>query len=275
MAHPLSIDHLTSLGARAEEMVEIAAELGCEFIGPMIDPSRRKVIACFELEDGGDEARAFAAALERTGVRVNNVDYFPLTPVIDWDDYKRSLDIAARVRARGVVVLAYDDDAGRCLDSFCRLAEEAKALGLGLALEFMPSSQVKTCPEAADFLRRARQANAGLLIDALHLFNSGGGAAEVAALDPALIWGAQICDGPLGATREAYAHASRFERERPGEGQFPLPDFIAALPEGVAIGIEVPRQTEMDQGLSPLERARLAVEATRAQVLKAELRAAS
>jgi hypothetical protein len=43
----------------------------------------------------------------------------------------------------------------------------------------------------------------------------------------------------------------------------PLIDFVRALPADLPIGIEVPMKSLSDNGVSPLERARLALKAAR------------
>jgi hypothetical protein len=58
-------------------------------------------------------------------------------------------------------------------------------------------------------------------------------------------------------------HEALSERMLPGDGEFPLREFVRALPQGVPIGLEVPMQSLKDKGVGPLERARLAVEASR------------
>ena len=55
----------------------------------------------------------------------------------------------------------------------------------------------------------------------------------------------------------------------PGDGEFPLREFVNALPPGVPIGVEVPMQSLKDRGVGPMERARLAVEAARRVIAQA------
>jgi hypothetical protein len=59
------------------------------------------------------------------------------------------------------------------------------------------------------------------------------------------------------------------QRMIPGTGEFPLRDFVAALPPDIPIGVEVPLKAFKDRGVLPLERARLAVEASRRIVAEA------
>ena len=93
----------------------------------------------------------------------------------------------------------------------------------------------------------------------MHLYRSGGSAADVAALDPALIGYAQLCDVPITAPHDDYMREACFQRRAPGDGELPLAALIAALPDDVRIGLEVPMLAAADAGVKPLERLRPAV----------------
>jgi sugar phosphate isomerase/epimerase len=101
------------------------------------------------------------------------------------------------------------------------------------------------------------------MVDTLHLMRSGSTVAELAAAEPRWIGGAQFSDGPLTMPADQQLHEALSERMLPGDGEFPLREFVRALPQGVPIGLEVPMQSLKDKGVGPLERARLAVEASR------------
>jgi sugar phosphate isomerase/epimerase len=73
----------------------------------------------------------------------------------------------------------------------------------------------------------------------------------------------QLCDAPREAPPlDGLAHEARNERLMPGEGGLALEDLLDALPDNVAISVEVPRSS--DVGRSARERATLAGDATRA-----------
>jgi hypothetical protein len=64
-------------------------------------------------------------------------------------------------------------------------------------------------------------------------------------------------------------HEALYERMIPGSGEFPLRQFVAALPSDIPIGVEVPLRCLAERGVGPFERARLAVEATRRIIAEA------
>lgn len=87
--------------------------------------------------------------------------------------------------------------------------------------------------------------------------------AQLAALAPGLVSFAQICDGPADMPVELQMFHEGFEQRRiPGEGVFPLRDFLRALPSDIVLGVEVPLKDLRERGIPARERARLAVAAT-------------
>jgi hypothetical protein len=49
----------------------------------------------------------------------------------------------------------------------------------------------------------------------------------------------------------------------PSEGELPLADYLAALPDGLVIGLEVPLRSQAELGIGPAERLRPCVAAAR------------
>ncbi len=118
--------------------------------------------------------------------------------------------------------------------------------------------------QAKDLIRRAGVANAGIIIDTLHMDRAGETPASIAAFDATMIAYAQICDA--GAERPA-SPADRMAEARgnrllPGEGTLPLDAMLDALPKGLSIGVEAP--TQELAALSFAEAAKRAGDATRA-----------
>ena len=58
------------------------------------------------------------------------------------------------------------------------------------------------------------------------------------------------------------ARGAIYERQVPGRGELPLISFLAALPPDVVVGVEVPMKSADQEGVTPLERARLNLTAT-------------
>jgi sugar phosphate isomerase/epimerase len=109
-------------------------------------------------------------------------------------------------------------------------------------LEFMPWTYVPDMATASRIVAPMGQANAGILVDALHFDRSRSSTAELAAvpIDRLHYW--QLCDGPAErpATTEGLIHAARHERMFPGEGGIDLVSLARAMPADIVVSIEVP-----------------------------------
>ena len=70
-------------------------------------------------------------------------------------------------------------------------------------------------------VRQIGRPNTSILVDAMHLFRSGGTVAELADVDPDLLGYIQLCDAPRIGTGEEYYKEASFERQPPGQGELP------------------------------------------------------
>jgi hypothetical protein len=109
------------------------------------------------------------------------------------------------------------------------------------------------------------------LADLFHLHQSGGTPADLAGVDPAILRGAQLCDGPARMDDAEYFNRAMFGRMAPGEGEMPVREFLGVLPPGLIYGIEVPFPAVTAGKLGPLEHATRLLEQARA--LQPQLRA--
>ena len=81
--------------------------------------------------------------------------------------------------------------------------------------------------------------NAAISVDILHLTRSGGSPEDLRV--PDLPFGAaQLCDGVADLPRDRWDHEGIAGRLVPGDGDFPIPAFLEALPPGVVVGLETP-----------------------------------
>ena len=79
------------------------------------------------------------------------------------------------------------------MPAFC---EAAAPYGLTADLEFMPWTYVPDLATAQQHRRARWQANAGILVDALHFDRSGSSIAELARVPADRLHYWQLCDGP-------------------------------------------------------------------------------
>lgn len=264
---PLALDQLTVIGASPAELVDLAAEAGFAAVSPFLGAVRYEALPAAHLRTGDPETAAMARRLRETGVVLNQADGFALGDEPPMDAYRDGIALMAEMGARNIVSLLFDSDDERGFDRFCELDRWAAAAGIGIVLEFTPLSRIPTLDAALSFLERVDSPNAGLLVDLLHLAQSGGTPADLQRVPPGLIRGAQLCDAPGIIDFQSYAHNAIAHRLWPGEGALPVSEFLRALPHDIVIGVEIPRD---EPGLGRTDRAKRAMETCAAALRAAE-----
>src|SRR5262249_31445142 len=156
--------------------------------------------------------------LAATGVTLFDAATCRLEPGTEIEDFQAMVESAAYLGAHRVDVNGNDPDASRLADQFAALCELCAEHGLGVGLEFMMSTQVRTVGDALALIERSGARNAAVTVDALHLARSGGSPRDIAALDSALISYIQLCDGPAQPPAQEYAREAATERMLPGDG---------------------------------------------------------
>jgi len=251
--NPLALDHLTLFEISPPELVSVAGELGFPLVS-LWTAAPLKGDFPLLTQANKDETRR---RMNDTGVRLGNMECFNLTPELVADDFRPAVELGAELGASSLVAInAWDPEWNRALDNFVILCGIAAEHGLKVNVEFLSMGQVRTMADAIRFLSEAGQPNTGITFDVMHMVRTGAIPADLKALDPALVGYAQICDGPMLLDQELWNFEGFEQRQIPGEGEFPLADFLAALPPDVILGAEVPLKSLREAGVTPLERAR-------------------
>ena len=260
-----SLAYLTANSLTPPQAIGVAAQLGYSHVGLRLWPS----VNAGEFQDLiGDAAllRETQAAQRDTGVGVRDLEVVRIGADFDASACLPLFEAGATLQARAVLAIGEDPDEPRLVNSYARLCEQALPFGLTVDLEFLPWTAVCDANSALRVLNAAgRPANAGVLVDALHLARSTSTLADIAALPRECLHYAQICDGPAGRvfTQQEIIHTARFERLLPGEGALDLQGLFGVLPPDLPVSIEVPNHIRMPQ-LGALEWARQALAASRA-----------
>ncbi|GKY89581.1 sugar phosphate isomerase/epimerase family protein [Sinisalibacter aestuarii] len=262
MERALTLHQLCLRDVAPAELPGIAAAVGLASVSVFVMPPSPK-LDIFPRIEPGQGLRDFTAACRTHAVGVHNIEVFSVEPDTDIADFNAALDMGAEIGARRLTALVQDPDMARARDRMSALAEAAAARGIAVSVEFMKFSELRSIGAGERFIAEAGHPNLTLLVDPLHLLRTGGSVADLAATDRRAIGAAQICDGPLRAPANPFGEAVE-NRGIPGEGEFPLPEFLAALPAGCPVDIEVPLKRFADAGISPLDRAKRLVAATRA-----------
>jgi sugar phosphate isomerase/epimerase len=211
--------------------------VGLRILAPAHSPARWPVV--------GDAARlrALCRGVADLQLRVLEVEAFTLHPHTQvQEDLAAALDAAAELGAVQVLTTSTDPEATRFAHHFGLLCEAAAERGMLVGLEFMPFRAVRDLAQAVETVQASQQANARVIVDALHLQRSAGRVADVAAVSPGLLACPQLCDAGATAptTSDGLAAEARGARMRPGHGVLPLVALLQALPTDLSFTVEVP-----------------------------------
>lgn len=256
MKRPIGLAALTVLELPHEEQVRVAAQAGYTHVGlrlvPVAGQPYRHSFDVYSVEK----------ALVEHGVGVLDVEVFRLTPETRVGDFEAILNASARLEATELLVHGADPDEARLAETFGSLCDLAARYGLAANLEPMPWVDVSNVARAMRILSLAARPNSGVLVDAIHFFRAGDTPQALARVPPERLRYAQLCDARPGtpAQMEEVIRQARSDRLFPGEGALDLRGLLRALPAGIPLSIEVP----VSQKLAPLERARRALEGTKA-----------
>jgi sugar phosphate isomerase/epimerase len=263
MDSPLSLSYYTVPELTPPDMVRVAAEAGCRFVGvrllngqPGRDPAPLMLDAALRRET--------AQALRDTGLSVLDANSARLLPETDMPAFRPFLETAAEFGARHVLASGDDPDATRSTERFAQLADMAREFGLTVDIEFVSWMSVAGIREADRILRGAARDNLGIAVDALHFDRSGSRLDDLAAIPARCLRYFQICDAPPNRNddRATLFHIAVKERLLPGDGAIDLIGLLRHLPRGIPVAMEIP-MADLSKTVAAGERVRRAVAATR------------
>ena len=238
MTVELGINHLMAPDLDPVQFIQVAAEAGADAVSLFVNPmGPDNTFPLVTRESTGNVAQA----LRDHGVRLGNFDPFALAPNVEISQYQAALELAGELGAQGITALLFDSDEARVIDHLARLCELAKPYGLTVGIEFMGLTPAwNSLSDTLALVERVGQGNLAVTLDILHLVRTGGTVAEVAALNAETISHVQLCDGADLNVSQDYGVEAASDRLAPGDGVFPLIDFLQALPRGVRMELEAP-----------------------------------
>jgi sugar phosphate isomerase/epimerase len=247
-SRPLVLCHFTAIEVEPPAFVDLAAQAGFAAISLMIQ-FPRSYGPGFPMAGDTRMRRETKHRLETTGVTLFDAATCRLEPGTETGEFQAMMESAAYLGAHRVDVNGNDPDASRLTDHFAALCALCAEHGLGVGLEFMMSTQVKTLGDALALIERSGARNAAVTVDALHLARSGGSPQDVAALGSAQISYVQLCDGPAHPPGQGYAQEAAAERMLPGAGDLPVRALVDAVGPDVMLGVEAPSRRRAEQGI--------------------------
>jgi sugar phosphate isomerase/epimerase len=253
----LSLAAATVLDLSPAAAVECAAEAGYALCG-------------VRLERPKAEGAAVAAALNRTGIGLLDVEVVRIGPGPLTDLHRRLAQVAGELGARFLLTVSQDPDEAATTDRVAELAALLAGSPTRVAIEPMVFTALRT---RADAERLARAVpGTTVLLDPLHLYRAG--TALDLPPDPALTGYAQLSDTATETAPEDPAHEARHDRVPPGHGVLPLAEFLTALPAGLPLSVEV-QSDRLAAELDPVPRARMIRSAALATIAAARAPAAT
>jgi sugar phosphate isomerase/epimerase len=238
----LSLAHLSLLHLAPPELVRVARAAGFDRVGALRLTPTRDGRGHDLLGDAGLRART-VAAVQDSSLPVLDVELLRLGPTTTAADTEPLLAAGAELGARHVLCTVEDPEHGRRAETLALVSALATTYRLRCMVEPMVFTEVRTPHEAMVLLDAADARDAGVLVDALHLYRAGGSAGDVAAIDPRRLPYVQLCDahgsGPA-ASRQAALDEAVGQRLPPGEGDLPLGDLLGAVPPMADVSVEVP-----------------------------------
>jgi len=235
----LSLAHLTRLHLSPEQLVRQGAAAGFDAVGLRVHPAEVGAL-CYPLPNASPEHRRLRSLLKQEGMRINEVEFVPLTPGLTPVSLAGMLESAAELGATSLLCCGDDPDDARLVGNFSEICELARPFGIRVDLEFMRWRQISNLRKASAVIRAAGQPNSGIMLDILHLFRTEGSFEE---LPDAIryIHAVQLCDAPLRSPPEhEIISEGRERRQVPGAGEFPLKEILGMVSPTVSLSAEVP-----------------------------------
>ena len=249
----LSLAAGTVLDVDPPGTVDVAAHSGFDAVGIWFDPESWTA----------ETTRAVAARLQAGAITA--LDMEPVILGRGTDPGDALVDTAAELGVRHVLVASGPADRSAVVDRLGELCRRAEGADLVLVIEFLPIFTVGTLDAAVAIVEEIGHPQAAVLVDTLHLARSGGTPSDLAAVPSRLFPYLQLADAPAeppGADRGALRDEALNGRLLPGDGELPLGEVLAAVPD-VPLSLELRSAALMTSYPDPNERAGAVLAATR------------
>lgn len=207
-----------------------------------------------------------AALLTRYGLDCTDVGVLRIGGPIETIDAARALAALAQASGARICVTAVDTDpaAESTTALLARCADLFSAVGVRIALEFLPYTPLGTLVEARDLCAAVGWQRCGVLVDSWMFFRGQNSWADLRALTADQVAYVQLDDAPEPIGPDP-VYESRHRRVLPGQGVFDLAEFVRVLQEigfDGPVGVEV--LSDEFRALDPVDQGRAAATAARA-----------
>lgn len=256
---PFSLDCLTLPDVTPVDLFAVAADAGYGSVSLWVQPPALypPMLAMPAM------APALKQAIASSGVSLGNLEVFNLNSDAPIADFERVIAFGAELGARSATAINFGGPRADMAERLAAFHALCSQYGLAALLEPISMGATRTVQEGAALAEEAG-VDVRIVVDCLHVMRTGTTPESLAQIPAERIGYIQLCDGPAVIADAEIGPESVANRLYPGEGEFPLVAYLKALPTGVPIGVETPNQARLDQGMSPLDRARTAFAAAQA-----------
>lgn len=262
----LSAIHLTALNLKPEDLAIQAHRAGYSAIGIRINPISKGSVA-YPYKAGSAEIKAFKNLLNDLGMRVQGVDGFALNSFTDPMQFQAIFDTCGELGIKSLCLCICGDAPNKEIfaSMFGKLCDMAAPYRFRIDLGFMAWRTIDTLEQAYELVKLADRKNGNIAVDSLHLYRSGGTAADIDKVPARFLGDIHFCDAVrtppidiklIQMVREVRANLdstsgtpkgfeglvreAREGRLLSGDRERPLVDFIKHMPRSCAFGVEVP-----------------------------------
>jgi sugar phosphate isomerase/epimerase len=265
MGFRFGIDQLCLFGLDPVEHVRLADELGCGWVSmaPKTMQENIEGYPPFDLATNAALRREVKAVLADTGIALGCGEGFLVLPGMDVGLYGAGLDAMAELGCAAINVLSVEQDKARAGEQIARLMGMVDARDMRTIVEFVPGLYFSALGQTLGLLDAMGKADVPVVIDAWHLFCSGGGAADVEAMDKSRFAYVQLCDTQPRPLDASYGVDAVYDRDAPGDGSLPIVELLKVVPDGCTLSFEVPQKAKALAGVPIHERMRHCLDNTK------------
>lgn len=253
----LGIEMLSVFGMPPIEFVQLAAALGCRYITTGMGgfaPIKALDYQPYSLRDDPRLRKGLLAAMEDRDVSISLGEGLLIAPGVDVRSYADDLDIMAELRIPRINTVSLEPDRARTFDELAALTALAAERGIATCVEPVVGLSIADLPSALAAVEYVDRDEISLLIDTMHVARFGATADDLRSVPAQRIGYIQLSDTTLQPRMKIYAEEAMYERMTPGEGELPLADMLAALPDDRVVGLEVPMRSRAEAGVSAYDR---------------------
>ena len=167
MSKFFSLAYLTLPNTHPVDQIEIAAQCGYEGVGLRTISQHLPGEPDYALANG----RMFQmvrAALERTGVRLMDIELARVADGVDVMSYEKEFALGAELGAKYAIASVWSADRDFSRVQFEKMCDLADKYGMKLNLEFVPFSNIPGLTEALAWMDLMDRPNVQVLVDTLH-----------------------------------------------------------------------------------------------------------